>query len=112
MDIAKEEIFGPVLSIIRFKSVEEAIRIANSTTYGLSASVWTKDIDTAIIMSREIEAGTIWVNNYMTGYPEISFGGFKQSGLGREQGRFSIEEFTELKSVLIHIGPNNSKWVE
>lgn len=112
MDIAKEEIFGPVLSIIKFKTVEEAVTIANSTIYGLSASVWTKDLDTAIIMSRKIEAGTVWVNNYMSGYPEISFGGFKQSGLGRELGRFSIDEFTELKSVLMHVGPANSKWVE
>jgi len=112
MDIAKEEIFGPVLSIIKFKSLEEAISIANSTIYGLSSSVWTKDLDTAIIMSRKIEAGTVWVNNFMTGLPEVSFGGFKQSGLGRELGRFSIEEFTELKSVLIHLGSHGKKWVE
>lgn len=112
MDIAKEEIFGPVLSIIRFKSIEEAVLIANSTIYGLSASVWTKDLDTAVIMSRKIEAGTVWVNNYMTGYPEVSFGGFKQSGLGRELGRFSIDEFSELKSVLIHVGQKKDKWIE
>ena len=111
MTIAKEEIFGPVLSVIKFKTVEEAIEIANSTIYGLSASVWTRDIDTAITLSREIEAGTVWINNFMTGYPEISFGGFKQSGLGRELGRFSIEEFTELKSVLIHVGSKGSNWV-
>ena len=84
MEIAKEEIFGPVLSVIKFEIDEEAISIANSTIYGLSASVWTKDIDTAIVMSRGIESGTVWVNNFMSGYPEISFGGFKQSGLGRE----------------------------
>lgn len=112
MEIAKEEIFGPVLSIIKFKTVEEAIEIANSTIYGLSASVWTKDIDTAMTMSRKIEAGTVWVNNFMSGYPEVSFGGFKQSGLGRELGRFSIEEYSELKSVLIHIGPSGGSWVE
>lgn len=112
MDIAKEEIFGPVLSVIRFKTAEEAVAIANSTIYGLSASVWTNSLDTAIMMSRKIEAGTVWVNNFMSGYPEISFGGFKQSGLGRELGRFGIDEFTELKSVLIHIGPAKGKWVE
>lgn len=111
MEIAKEEIFGPVLSVIKFESVEEAISIANSTIYGLSASVWTKDIDTALTMSRGIEAGTVWVNNFMSGYPEISFGGFKQSGLGRELGRFSIDEFSELKSVLIRIGSSSEKWV-
>lgn len=112
MNIAKEEIFGPVLSIIKFKTMDEAIQIANSTIYGLSASVWTKDVETAITMSRKIEAGTVWVNNFMSGYPEISFGGFKQSGLGRELGRFSIDEFSELKSVLIHIGTPGGKWVE
>jgi acyl-CoA reductase-like NAD-dependent aldehyde dehydrogenase len=111
MDIAKEEIFGPVLSIIKFKTMEEAIQIANGTVYGLSASVWTKDVDTAIIMSRKIEAGTVWVNNFMSGYPEVPFGGVKQSGLGRELGRFSIDEFSELKSVLIHVGPSSGKWV-
>lgn len=111
MDIAKEEIFGPVLSIIKFKTAEQAIEIANSTDFGLSASVWTKDIDTAIIMSRKIEAGTVWINNFMSGSPEISFGGFKQSGLGRELGRFSTEEFSELKSVMMHIGPAGSPWV-
>lgn len=112
MDIAREEIFGPVLSIIKFKTMEEAIQIANSTIYGLSASVWTKDVDTAITMSRKIHAGTVWVNNFMSGNPEIPFGGMKQSGLGRELGRFSIDEFSELKSVLIHIGTSNGKWVQ
>lgn len=111
MDIAKEEIFGPVLSVIRFKNADEAVKIANSTIYGLSASVWTKDLDTAILLSRKIEAGTVWVNNFMSGYPEISFGGFRQSGLGRELGRFSVEEFSELKSVLIHVGPPGSPWI-
>jgi len=111
MDIAKEEVFGPVLSIIKFRDMEEAVQIANSTVYGLSASVWTKDIDTALIMSRRIEAGTVWVNNFMSGYPEVSFGGFRQSGQGRELGRFSMDEFTELKSVLIHVGPAGEGWV-
>ena len=111
MDIAKEEIFGPVLSIIKFRDMEEAIQIANSTVYGLSASVWTRDIDTAMVMSRKIEAGTVWINNFMSGYPEVSFGGFRQSGQGRELGRFSIDEFTELKSVLMHIGPSGDGWV-
>ena len=111
MDIASEEIFGPVLSIIKFRDMEEAIQIANSTVYGLSASVWTRDIDTAMVMSRKIEAGTVWINNFMSGYPEVSFGGFRQSGQGRELGRFSIDEFTELKSVLMHIGPSGDGWV-
>lgn len=112
MDIAREEIFGPVLSIIKFKTIEEAIEIANNTIYGLSASVWTKNLDTAITMCKKIKAGTVWVNNFMSGYPEISFGGMKQSGLGRELGRFSTDEFSELKSVLVRIGASNGKWVQ
>ena len=65
-----------------------------------------------MIVSRKIEAGTVWVNNFMTGYPEVSFGGFRQSDLGRELGRFSVEEFTELKSVLIHVGPPGGPWID
>jgi betaine-aldehyde dehydrogenase len=110
MAIAREEIFGPVLSILTFDTKEEAIRIANSTIYGLSAGVWTRDIDTAFAVSRGIRAGTIWINTFMDGYPELCFGGFKESGLGRELGRFSIEEFTELKSIQVHLGPRNSWW--
>jgi betaine-aldehyde dehydrogenase len=112
MAIAKEEIFGPVLSILTFDSTEEAIRIANNTIYGLSAGVWTRDIDTAFTVSRGIRAGTIWINTFMDGYPELCFGGFNQSGLGRELGRFSIEEFTELKTVQVHLGPRTSWWAK
>jgi betaine-aldehyde dehydrogenase len=112
MAIAKEEIFGPVLSILTFDSTEEAIRIANNTIYGLSAGVWTRDIDTAFTVSRGIRAGTIWINTFMDGYPELCFGGFNQSGLGRELGRFSIEEFTELKTVQVHLGPRTGWWAK
>jgi acyl-CoA reductase-like NAD-dependent aldehyde dehydrogenase len=111
MSIAKEEIFGPVLSIIRFKTLEEAIRIANDTLYGLSASVWTKDIDKAMTISRKVKAGTIWINTYMNGYAELPFGGFKESGLGREMGTAAIDEFTEMKTIQIHIGPKTGWWI-
>ncbi|WP_242158955.1 aldehyde dehydrogenase family protein [Aestuariivivens sediminis] len=110
MDIACEEIFGPVLSILTFKTNEEAIEIANNTVYGLSAGVWTKDLDTAMIMTRNIDAGTVWVNNWMSGYPEIPFGGMKQSGLGRELGPQSINEFMETKSILIKSNPASGNW--
>ena len=110
MSIAKEEIFGPVLSILTFETKEQAIRIANDTIYGLSAGVWTRDIDTAFTVSRGIRAGTIWINTFMDGYPELCFGGFNQSGLGRELGRFSIEEFTELKTIQVHLGPRTGWW--
>jgi betaine-aldehyde dehydrogenase len=112
MPIAKEEIFGPVLSILTFDTKEEAIRIANDTIYGLSAGVWTRDIDTAFTVSRGIRAGTIWINTFMDGYPELCFGGFNQSGLGRELGRFSIEEFTELKTIQVHLGPRTGWWTK
>jgi betaine-aldehyde dehydrogenase len=111
MRIAREEIFGPVLSVLTFDSPEHAARIANSTQYGLSAGVWTRDLDIAIGMSRTIRAGTIWVNTFLEGYPELPFGGYKESGIGREFGRFSIDAFTELKSVQMHLGPRTSWWM-
>jgi len=110
MTIAREEIFGPVLSVIPFETVDEALSIANSTPYGLSAGVWTRDIDAAFRLGRGIRAGTIWINTFMDGYPELSFGGYKESGLGRELGRFAIDEFTELKTIQVHLGPRN-KWL-
>jgi betaine-aldehyde dehydrogenase len=110
MTIAREEIFGPVLSVIPFETAEEALSIANSTPYGLSAGVWTRNIDVAFQLARGIRAGTIWINTFMDGYPELSFGGYKESGLGRELGRFAIDEFTELKTIQVHLGPRN-KWL-
>jgi betaine-aldehyde dehydrogenase len=112
MAIAKEEIFGPVLSILTFDTAEEAIEIANSTNYGLSSGIWTRDFDTAISVSRRIRAGTIWVNTFMDGYAELPFGGYKESGQGRELGRFAIEEFTELKTIQLHLGPRSSWWAK
>ncbi len=110
MAIAREEIFGPVLSILTFDTAEEAIEIANSTNYGLSSGIWTRDFDTALSVSRKIRAGTIWVNTFMDGYPELPFGGYKESGQGRELGRFAIEEFTELKTIQLHLGARTSWW--
>ena len=110
MAIAREEIFGPVLSILTFDTREEAIEIANSTNYGLSCGIWTRDLDNALSVSRGVRAGTIWVNTFMDGYSELPFGGYKESGQGRELGRFAIEEFTELKTVQLHLGPRTSWW--
>src|ERR1700730_10797136 len=110
MSIAREEIFGPVLSVIPFDTPADAIRIANSTIYGLSAAVGTRDVDVAFRVGRAIRAGTIWINTFMDGYPELSFGGYKESGLGRELGRFAIDEFTELKTIPLHLGPR-TKWL-
>jgi len=110
MSIAREEVFGPVLSIITFDDAAEAVRIANDSMYGLSAAVWTRDVDTAFGVGRGVRAGTIWINTFMDGYPELSFGGYNQSGLGRELGRFGIEEFTELKTIQLHLGPRTNWW--
>jgi aldehyde dehydrogenase (NAD+) len=99
MRIAREEVFGPVLSIIGFDDEADAVRIANDTIYGLAAGVWTKDIGRAIRMSSALKAGTVWVNTYrMIGYM-MPFGGMKHSGIGRESGLESIREYLETKSV-------------
>ena len=110
MEIARNEIFGPVLSVIEFDTVDDAIRIANNTFYGLSAGVWTRNIDNAFQVARNVRAGTIWVNSYMDGYPELPFGGYKESGLGRELGRYTLDEFCELKTVQVHMGPRTNWW--
>jgi betaine-aldehyde dehydrogenase len=111
MIIAREEIFGPVLSIITFDTVEEAISIANDTAYGLSAGIWTNSIETAFQTARGIRAGTIWINTFMDGYPELTFGGYRQSGLGRELGRNAIDEFCEVKTVQVHLGARTNWWL-
>lgn len=111
MAIARDEIFGPVLAVMPFDTVEEAIAIANDTVYGLAASVWTKDIDTALRVTRRVRAGRFWVNCTLAGGPELPIGGFRQSGWGREAGIYGVEEYTQIKSVHIEIG-KRSHWVE
>jgi acyl-CoA reductase-like NAD-dependent aldehyde dehydrogenase len=110
MAIAREEIFGPVLAVMPFDTVEEAIAIANDTEYGLAASVWTKNIDTALAVTRRVRAGRFWVNTTLSGGPELPIGGFKQSGWGREAGMMGVEEYTQVKSVHIEIG-KRSHWI-
>jgi aldehyde dehydrogenase (NAD+) len=100
MSIAREEIFGPVLSVIPFSDEDEALRIANDTQYGLAATVWTSDIKRAMRMTKAIRAGTVGINGYQL-EPHAAFGGYRQSGLGREGGRAAIEAYTELKTVLL-----------
>ncbi|MDJ0629540.1 MAG: aldehyde dehydrogenase family protein [Rhodobacter sp.] len=111
MSIAREEIFGPVLTVMPFDTVDEAIGIANDTDYGLAASVWTKNIDKALTVTRRVQAGRFWVNTTLSGGPELPIGGFKQSGWGREAGIYGVEEYTQVKSVHIEIG-KRTPWVE
>ncbi|MDV7103653.1 aldehyde dehydrogenase [Vibrio sp. TH_r3] len=103
MTIAKEEIFGPVLSVLVFDSLEEAISIANDSEYGLAAGIWTNDISKAIRGSRALKAGTVFVNNWDGGDMTMPFGGFKQSGNGRDKSLHAIEKYTELKSTWIEL---------
>lgn len=104
MRIAQEEVFGPVLCVIRFKDDEDAIRIANSTNYGLAAGVWTESLRRAVEMSNRLVAGTIWVNTYRSTSYTTPFGGFKSSGLGRENGIDAIREYLQTKSVWFYTG--------
>ena len=99
MDIFQEEIFGPVLAVTKFKDKKQAIELANNSKYGLAAMIWTKDLKQAQELSYEIKAGTIWVNTYGAFFPQVSFGGYKQSGLGRELGKEGLLEYTQLKAV-------------
>jgi acyl-CoA reductase-like NAD-dependent aldehyde dehydrogenase len=110
MKIAQEEIFGPVLSVIPFDTVDEAIEMANGTDYGLAAGVWTTNLDTAFRCARELRSGTVEVNTYIAGAPELPLVGHGQSGVGHEKGRFAVEEFTELKTVQIAFGPHRDRW--
>lgn len=100
----QQEIFGPVLTVTTFDSVNDAIRLANGVVYGLGNTVWTKNIDTVQRMIRTLRSGTVWVNTTIDGAPQMSFGGYKASGYGREMGRMGIEEFTQLKAVQIREG--------
>jgi len=98
--VAREEIFGPVMSVIPFTTVDEVIRRANATEYGLAAAVWTRDIKKALAVSNSVRAGTVWVNCYNVLDTRAPFGGYKQSGIGRELGEYGLQQYTQVKSVI------------
>jgi aldehyde dehydrogenase (NAD+) len=105
MTIAREEIFGPVLAAIDFVDVDEAIARANDTSYGLAAAVWTRDIKKAHYVARKLQAGTVWINTYNIYDTAAPFGGYKQSGFGREMGAHALEHYTQVKSVWVDLNP-------
>lgn len=101
MKIAREEVFGPVLTVLRFRDDEEALQIANDTEFGLASGIWTRDMGRAFRFSKGLRAGTVWVNTYRTISPAAPFGGFKKSGIGRERGVEALLEYTQVKNVMI-----------
>jgi len=108
--IAREEIFGPVASVISFDGESEAIRIANDTPYGLAAAVWTRDIYKAFRVVKSLRAGIIWVNHMQPTYVEAPWGGYKQSGFGRELGPWGLEEYLETKQVFVNLDETPIAW--
>ncbi|KAJ4177640.1 aldehyde dehydrogenase (NAD(P)(+)) ald5 [Fusarium solani] len=104
MSIVQEEIFGPVCTVQKFDNEEEAIRLANDTPYGLAAAVHTSDVNTSVRVSSAIRAGTVWVNSYNLLSTQAPFGGFKQSGIGRELGSYALDNYTQIKTVKVYTG--------
>src|SRR5205823_1339997 len=103
MTIAREEIFGPVMTVIPFREVEDVIALANDNDYGLAAAVWTKDITKALTTARALRAGIVWINDSQPAPTEAPWGGYKQSGIGRELGAHGIEDYLEAKHIYVNL---------
>jgi betaine-aldehyde dehydrogenase len=108
--IAREEIFGPVASVISFEDEADAIRIANDTSYGLAAAVWTRDIYKALRVVKSVRAGIVWINHMQPTCVEAPWGGYKQSGIGRELGPWGVEEYLEIKQVYVNLDEQPIAW--
>lgn len=104
MSIAREEIFGPVLSAIAFRTADEAVALANDSEFGLSATVWSTSLENAMQTIRRVRAGRCWVNSVIDGTPELPVGGYKKSGLGRELGRYGFDEYSQVKGIHVTLG--------
>ena len=108
--IAREEIFGPVMSVIPFDDEAEALRIANDTRYGLAAAVWSRDIFKCMRMVKRLQAGIVWVNHMQPTYVEAPWGGYKMSGMGRELGPWGADEYLQIKQVHINLSEQPIGW--
>jgi betaine-aldehyde dehydrogenase len=104
MAIVQEEIFGPVLVVFKFKDEDEAVELANATRYGLGAAVFTRDVGRVYRVVEKLRAGVVWVNSSQLCFVQLPWGGYKQSGIGRELGTYAVEEYTQLKQVVINVG--------
>lgn len=109
MSIARDEIFGPVLATLTFSTPDEAVALANDTEFGLSASVWSNNLETALQTVRRVRAGRCWINSVIDGAPELPIGGYKKSGLGRELGRYGFDEYSQVKGIHVTLG-NSAPW--
>src|SRR5262249_1917995 len=103
MTIAREEIFGPVLATLTFRDEGEAVSVGNRTVYGLAAAVWSRAIQKALRTAKALKAGTVWISACNLYHPGLPFGGYKESGFGRERGHYALEEYTQVKSVWVDL---------
>jgi acyl-CoA reductase-like NAD-dependent aldehyde dehydrogenase len=110
MRLAQEEVFGPVLAVIPFTTEDEVVQMANSTIYGLAATLWTRDITRAHTMAARLQAGNVSINYPTVNPPEAPFGGYRQSGLGRELSRHVMDLYTEVKNVVVNLNPEPFDW--
>jgi acyl-CoA reductase-like NAD-dependent aldehyde dehydrogenase len=110
MTIAQEEVFGPVLAVIPFNDDSEVVEMANNTIYGLAATIWTNDIKRAHTLARRLQAGNVSINYPTVNPPEAPFGGYKQSGLGRELSRHAMDLYTQTKNVVVNLNPQSFDW--
>lgn len=110
MKIVQEEVFGPVITVERFHTEEEVVRWANDTIYGLSAGFWTRDPDRIERVSKALRFGTVWINDFNVYFVQAPWGGYKQSGMGRELGHIGLEEYTEVKHIFRNHAPEPFNW--